>query len=99
MPEIAKMLTLSTGHVTEETCNCWIPEQNFDPPRVVAFQKGEYGWFIYVGGKERDEEDRQDEEIPDDLKTVMSFARKHRCTWLCLDRDGGDEVDLPTYEW
>lgn len=40
---IEPMLVLSTGNLTFETCNEWMRQAEH-----AVFEKGDYGWFIYV---------------------------------------------------
>lgn len=47
--EITKMLVISTGHLTEETCNSG----------KIGYEKGEYGVFVWVP-PEVDEDAPQD---------------------------------------
>lgn len=48
---IERMLVLSTANVTAETCNIYLHTAPF-----AAFEKGDYGWFVYVAT-----------DLPDDL--------------------------------
>lgn len=90
-PEIAKMLTISTGHVSRETA---AKLEHGGACFLSIFAKGEYGWFIFVA--------RDDDSMggaPPDLAACIAKARALGCDWLCLDRDG-DELDgLPVYDW
>lgn len=85
---IEPMLALSTAHVTDATCNGFIPAVASCRP---YYAKGDYGWFIWV------EEDATD--IPDDLMTLFTLARRSDCCWIMLDRDGPTIVGLPIYDW
>ena len=90
-PEISKMLTLSTAHVSEATA------AKLEKGRACLlsiFAKGEYGWFIFVA-----REDGSMGGAPSDLAACIAKARALGCDWLCLDRDGETVGDLPTYEW
>jgi len=88
---IEKYMDLSTGYVTRETAE-WLDEQ---PSGIIMYPKGEYGWFIYTGYI-----DELPEVIPDDLVRVIKYARKKKCGWIVLDRDGDDDImELPFYEW
>lgn len=86
--QIDKMLTISTSHVTSKTCNEWLggPDRS-----ISAYPKGEYGWFIYTDGDNKD--------LPNDLLLCVQFAREHGADWLVLDCDG-DQVDgLVIFDW
>ena len=89
MAEIAKMLVLSTAHLTEATCNSYLP--GWDGP---AYQKGDYGWFVPMFDHFRECVDGAD-----DLRACMEKAAALGCEWLMFDRDA-DQVDgLPVYDW
>jgi hypothetical protein len=86
--EIAKMLILSTAHVTLETSQR-LPD---GIEGLIAYEKGEYGWLIYVNAPHV-------VPLPADLQGVRDLARNHGCEWVMLDRDG-DVIDaLPSYDW
>lgn len=104
--DIAKMLTLSTVHVTKETSlllDAYLaapqdgvkPECDFDG--LSIYPKGEYGWFFYIHDAFDDPEAAA--KLPTDLIEVVKFARGWGCDWLCLDCDAGDVDELPSYEW
>lgn len=86
-PEIHRMLTLSTGHITKETS---ILLDN-DKMEVVAYRKDDYGWFVTCWNL--------DGTLPDDLRACAEYAEKNECDWLCLDCDGSVVDDLPAYHW
>jgi hypothetical protein len=93
--EIAKMLTLSTAHISEETANKLnvkiIYGMNYIP--LPIYNKDGYGWFIFVS------EDYNELNLPDDLKKCLDLATENECEWLCLDCDGLIVPNLPTYDW
>jgi hypothetical protein len=94
--DIAKILTLSTAHVTSETCNEYLP---FGNP-LTAYPKGEYGWFIFAGEPDAYHHERKVEgDVPADLMAALDLARQQGCDWLCLDRDGDETEELPTFDW
>jgi hypothetical protein len=91
------MLEISTGHVTNETCNGWIKANLEDGfPRAV---QTEFGWFIYTGWVAEDEEDDPMQRFPEDLRCVVTFARNLNCRWLHLDCDADTIDKLPLYKW
>jgi hypothetical protein len=57
------LLTLSAGHLREETCNGWLHQAPF-----AAFAKADYDWFVYVADDEPDD-------LPDDLRACLALAR------------------------
>lgn len=94
--EFTQMLTISTLHVSEETaekldavCDDSMAVDHWMPP---VYEKDGYGWFIYV------DPDRMDEDIPTDLKAVLTYAATSGCTWLCMDVDADPIPELPVYE-
>lgn len=94
--EFTQMLTISTLHVSEETvekldavCDDSMTVDHWMPP---VYEKDGYGWFIYV------DPDRMDEDIPTDLKAVLTYAATSGCTWLCMDADADPIPELPVYE-
>lgn len=99
-PEITKMLTISTGHVTEETMEALSLESMVNKFGLPVYCKttgdnGEnYGVFIYLLPDHIDWN-----KIPGDLAPVMMFAIENNCGVLCLDRDGKELENFPTYEW
>lgn len=97
MLEIAKMLTLSTAHITPETAKRLDKfvergERSDDLDGIVAYGKADYGWFIFVG-------DAKTRGLPADLKYLVNVAYNNDCLWLCLDRDGDTVDDLISYDW
>lgn len=79
------MLALSTGHLTQKTiCNM----ENF-----IAYEKGEYGWFVYVP------EIMDTYEMPKDLDNCIQFARNNGCDWIMFDRDVETIDSLQIYDW
>ena len=96
--EISKVLTLSTIHIKPETAK-WI-ENKKNIENLAIYEKSEYGWFIFV---EKDYLEELTEvvgnNIPQDLLDTMNFARLQGCEWLCLDCDGNEIDDLPSYDW
>ena len=97
-PEIARMLTLSSGHISEETAQKLDREPDTDDMSLCVYEKsakgGEpYGWYIQVPP------DTDPDSIPDDLKRCIEIARAQGCSVLCLDSDGPEYPGLETYDW
>lgn len=91
--EITSMLTLSTSHLYPNTAD--ILEKGEKIPGVVIYRKDDYGWFLYLSNVELGNLT----DMPDDLSNIILFAFKHKCSWLCLDRDGDTTDKLEQYEW
>ena len=89
--EISKMLTLSTAHIKAATSSDMEVQVDGLP---VFFAKDDYGWFVHVPTLEE-----MPPNCPDDLEGVLAYARGLGCGWLCLDRDGDVNPNLPTWEW
>ena len=83
---IEPMLVLSTGNLTFETCNHWLKQSDH-----AVFEKGDYGWFVYVG--------EPGDDFPDDLRACMEIARQRGCCWIMFDRDAEASAELPSYDW
>jgi hypothetical protein len=83
--EIPTMMVLSTGHLTESTCNEWLHEAPF-----AVYEKDGYGWFISVP-------DDVDQNWPSSLLDCLELAREENCGWIMFDLDGPIIEDLPYY--
>lgn len=83
--EIRRTLILSTAHIKEETLMRFKSH-----PHVADFEFGAYFYANPLG---------IDQEVPEDLRTVLEFARAEACCEVKFDADA-DEIDqLPTYDW
>lgn len=88
---ILKMLDLSTSHVSKETA------QTLDEApdgTINAYQKDEYGWFVWVPPTEWERADQ-----PADLLAAFAYARTQQCDWIMFDRDAEIIDDLPSFDW
>ena len=102
MPEIRKMLALSTGHLTKETRD-WLAAgdltglagaQDGTPYGAV----GGYGWFVYAHDDNTSfpsATHAPDGEYPADLWTCFVKARELGCDYIMFDCDWGELEDLP----
>jgi hypothetical protein len=91
---IQKMLSLSAGHITDETAN-WLEEQcdanKSNDAAVIHAASHIFGWFVYC-------HDDNLEDYPKDLADVLAYARnKHGCDYVNIDCDGAEYTDLPLY--
>ena len=95
--EITKMLTISNGHVSDETWQKLAREASAEFGVILpmaVYAKSEYGFFICCEICDH----RDDIElVPDDLLLCMELAHENGCTWLCLDDDGEIVPELPFY--
>ena len=97
--EIAKMLTLSTAHISEESVVMLEREVDKDKMGLIVYTKGEFGFWIYCPAALIEDEEYGKEYIPEDIWNCMKLAQDNDCTWLCLDCDGEIIDELPTFEW
>lgn len=106
--EIARMLVLSTGHISPKTAD-QLPRGHMDMVEDVStgasdvpswgptFARDE-GWLFYVP-PDKDAFEEQFEDAPKDLKDVLAFARMNECVWCMLDCDGPVVDGLYHYNW
>ena len=94
--EIGRMVTLSTGHITNETAEKLDRDPDTNEIGLSVYPKADsgenVGWFIYLS-------EAIPGSCPDDLKTVLEYASKHGCGMVCLDCDGPVIEALPAYDW
>lgn len=83
--EIARMLVLTTVHLTRETANL------MSSLPTAAFDKQDYGWFVYVT--------EETDQLPTDLEACIHYARSRSCEWLMFDCDGPTIDGLPVFDW
>lgn len=89
--DITRILTISTAHITEETDKKLQDNSEFNLMALSVYKKEDYGYWIYV--------DSPCDDVPEDLKQCLELALKYDCQWLCLDCDGEEVPELPTYDW
>ena len=94
--EVSKMITLSTAHITEETSKMLENPNNKLP--LSIYNKGQFGWFIYVPTETKDDSETL-KELPKDLAILYMFARYNEFEVICLDCDGDTVDKLPIYDW
>lgn len=86
-----KMVALSTAHLTEHTCNTWLPaaaDHGFS-----AFPKADWGWFIPIMPV------CPGHSLPRDLAAVMSWAKLQGASWIMFDRDVEAIDELTYHDW
>ena len=77
MGEIQQLLVTSTSHVTDQEAEALTDH---------GYSRGQYGWFFYVGGDDRDT-------LPEiagksrGLFAVILCARVNGCHYVLLERD------------
>lgn len=95
--DIHSLLSLSTAHLSAETCrqmDVWcetidLGRREFSKAPTLMGAT-DYGWFCYC----RDERD-DSLEIPDDLWACMEFARGKGASYLLFDADADELDELP----
>lgn len=90
---IHSYLDLSTGHVKHETFAGWLP---YTKTLMVATH--EYGAIVSVPSQDWFD-DTGPADIPEDLFTVLKYARAQGCNLVNFDQDGESIGDLPFYDW
>ena len=93
--DITLCLTISTGHISTNTARLLSIEPDTNILGLSVYEKGEYGWWIYVGDKLENIPDN----LPDDLMRCIHEAYAWNCQWLCLDCDGEEIPGVPIYDW
>lgn len=98
--DILSVVTLSTAHLHPLTRQALSRPETRERLGLVIYDKGEYGWFIYVTDDAYDvmKEARNQKEF-DDLTACVIYAREEcRCSILCFDRDAEPVDGLAVYE-
>lgn len=93
---INQYLDLSTGHITDRTCNVWASR---NPYPVVATYP--CGVIVAVPSElpEQHPDTPRNIMIPEDLKRVIEYARSKGCALIRFDSDGDFIDELPSYDW
>ena len=89
---ICTMLTISTAHLSEETCNEILPRLR---DTIPIWAKGECGWFLYA----QLEQLGLDADLPADLLRVLEYGQAQGCDYIMLDRDWPVLDHLQSYDW
>jgi len=89
--EHARMLVLSTAHLSEPTARDWIPTCPW-----ACFEKGDYGWFMYVCD---DVAITEETAVPLEVRSAIHVAKREGCEWIMWDWDASCIDELPQYEW
>lgn len=89
--DITRCLTISMSHIRERTSHLLAAEPRTNKMGLSVYAKGDYGYWIYTGFIGGD--------VPDDLMACINLAIENECEWLCVDSDGEEIENLPTYEW
>ena len=105
--EIAKILVLSTGHVTEQDMDLLRVPNSYP---YTTLNTG-YGSMVYITtdmvipieqSVQFITDGDYDEKIvafSKDFRRLLKLAQDKDCQWLHLDRDGDLHEELPQHEW
>lgn len=91
MPEISKIWTLSTCHITQEDS-----EKMLDCSLITYDLEG-YGWLVYIPSS--DIIDNYGKDVSPALQKILGLAKDLGCTWIKFDRDGPEEESLTQFNW
>lgn len=89
-PRIIPVLSLSTGHLSEETTrmldntplNRW----------PTSGGRTEFGYYIHIP-------EDLDQSLPHDIRKCSAYGKAHGCEYLFFDRDSDLLADLPVHRW
>lgn len=97
--EIAKMLVLSTSHITQDS-SAYLTDQSEmeDDPDLVVINR-DYGFIIPIIKDFEEVYQEKRRNIPDDVTSLCEFCKNNKIEYLMLDRDGPIEIQFQQYEW
>lgn len=82
--EVEKILVLSTKHMPES-------EPDFGGVRVAPH---EYGYIVFLMSNALDTRG-----VPEWMEPAVDLAYVKGCSYINFDKDGGENEDLPSWEW
>lgn len=88
---VRKFLDLSTAHLPREILESL-------PELTVAYPT-EYGALLWVPEDLEDYYGGLDQDIPEELRRVVVYARELDCDYILFDSDALIDDNLPTFEW
>lgn len=100
--DVNRMVTLSTGHLTEKTRNRLHTIEN-DVSSIAVYDKVLFsdstpiGYFVYLFPNELDKENPSNV-LPSDLQDCIEYACSMNCNMICFDSDAAPTQNLPYYE-
>lgn len=92
VPEIHRVLVMSTGHITFDTNARLLGEHDIG----TLYDVLEYGYLIRVPDGDDPEAEAT---MSEDIRAVIASARSHGCRYVRLDPDGATVDGLPLHEW
>jgi len=97
---IESVLVLSTAHVTGITAQK-LTEDTITLVSVRPF--GDDGWLVYVPTDKSIWADLEagveEDEVPQELLTVLKFAHELKCVWVLLDNAALEVSGLQSFDW
>jgi hypothetical protein len=87
-PNITRLLEISTAHVpfeSSENCEDW------------AYGEFDQGMWSYVPSESGEDYYKPKGDLPEWLKPIHNYARKHGCSWILFDADCCIEDELPSF--
>lgn len=98
--EIAKILVVSTGHISQDEVELWNDNQGVgDDAQWTPSWSRDWGWMLYLGNEKNRDDYNNFEGISEGLHGVIETARLADCTWIMFDSDGPTIDKIPTYDW
>ena len=92
--EMSQMLTMSTGHLTADTCN---DQRNDTPMGILRYQEG---FVIPVPPEDWEAHDKFYEGLfRVDLIAALDMARALGADWVRFDADGPEVRGLCVHHW
>lgn len=95
---IKKYLDISTAHLSYETMQK-LEKNKLGYPRY----KYKFGFFMYISSKKElcsgIMTEAQYSRLPQDFLDILRYARKKKCTLICIDQDADVSKHLPVYDW
>ena len=92
---VNRYLKMSPAHLKEATIAAL---EIMDVPYCVIYDEG-----VFISVLDLDHTDAQTrkkyDELPEDLLTILNYARKLGASLVWLDRDADEVEGLPVYEW
>ncbi len=101
MPDITKLLDVSTSAITSET-DVWLTNVlNQELDHELTLYKHDVGYFIHVRAAEDDSKFADWRPgMPYELVKLLEWAQTQGCGWVLLHGDGGPVPEgLPSFEW
>ena len=88
--EIARMLTVSTAHITGGDSDVLA-----EPYGGIVSYSTPHGWLVYT----EIFDDPGEDALSPALKKLLALAKNHGCEWVRLDESGPEIEGLEIFEW